>query len=162
MAGRVEERELPAVVLDLVGADVLRDPAGLGLDHGRLANCVQEGRLPVVDVAHDRDDRRPVLERLFRIVVRLGLLVLLRGVLDRHLALELGGDQLDRLVGEGLGDGDHLPQPHHDLDDLGNRLPERLRELLDGDAGLHRDGAGRLDDLTRLLRPRVDAITGLA
>ena len=35
VARRVEERDLAAVVLDLVGADVLRDPAGLGLDDRR-------------------------------------------------------------------------------------------------------------------------------
>ena len=59
VARRVEEGDAPAVVVDLVGADVLRDPAGLGLDDRALADRVEERRLPVVDVAHDRDDRRP-------------------------------------------------------------------------------------------------------
>jgi hypothetical protein len=58
---------------------------------------------------HDRHDRRArdeirvVLERL-----RLDSLV---GVLDRHLALELGGEQLDLFVGQRLGGGLHRPQP---------------------------------------------------
>ena len=47
-------------IIGLVGADVLRDPAGLGLDHRGLANRVEQRRLAVVDVAHDRDDRRAV------------------------------------------------------------------------------------------------------
>jgi hypothetical protein len=153
VAGGVEERQLSTVVLDLVGADVLRDPTGLGLDDGALADRVEQRGLPVVDVAHDRHHRRPGLEELVRIVVRIRLLVLLGGVLDRHLALELGGDQLDRLVGERLGDGDHLPKAHHDLDDLGDRLTERRGQLLDGDARLDGNRARRLDDLTRLLRP---------
>ena len=41
VARRIEERDLPAVVLDLVGADVLRDPTSLGLNDGRLADCIE-------------------------------------------------------------------------------------------------------------------------
>ncbi len=50
------------------------------------ADRVEQRRLAVVDVAHDRDDRRPRLERLLRVVERLGLLLLVGGVLDRDLA----------------------------------------------------------------------------
>src|ERR671934_230047 len=89
-ARRVEEGDAAAVVVDLVGADVLRDPAGLGLDDGRLADRVQERRLAVVDVAHDRDHGRPLLEVLRAILEDLRLLVLVRDVLDRDLAVHLG------------------------------------------------------------------------
>ncbi len=65
-------------------------------------------------------------EVLLGVLEDLGLLVLLGGVLDRHLALDLGGDQLDLLVGERLRDGDHLAEAHHDLDDLRHRDAERL------------------------------------
>ena len=64
VARRVEERDLaPVGHVDLVGADVLGDAAGLGVDDRRLADGVEERRLAVVDVAHDGDDRRPGLER---------------------------------------------------------------------------------------------------
>ena len=76
--GRVEEGDPAAVVVDLVGADVLRDPAGLGLDDGGLADRVEQRRLAVVDVAHDRDDRRARREVLLGVLERLGLLVLVR------------------------------------------------------------------------------------
>ena len=156
VARRVEERDLTAVVLHLVGADVLRDPAGLGLDDGGLANRVEQRRLAVVDVAHDRDDGRPGNEVLLGVVEVLGLDVLLRGVLDVHLAPDLGRDELDRLVRERLGDGDHLPQSHHDLDDLGDRNAESGRQLLDRGARGNLDGTGRLDDfLRRRLGPRL-------
>ena len=130
VARRVEERDLPAVDLGLVGADVLRDPAGLGLDDRGLADRVEQRRLAVVDVAHDRDDRRAGLERLLGVVVRLRLGLLLAGVLDRDLALELGGDQLDLVVGERLGRGLHLAEVHQHLDDLRHRdrrAPARSR-----------------------------------
>ena len=49
---------VPCVRLDLVGADVLRDAAGLAAGDVRLADLVEQARLAVVDVAHDGDDRR--------------------------------------------------------------------------------------------------------
>ena len=60
VARGVQERDGAAVVADdrLVRADVLRDAAGLAGDDARLADGVEQARLAVVDVAHDRDDRR--------------------------------------------------------------------------------------------------------
>ena len=143
VAGRVEEGDLPAVDLGLVGADVLRDAAGLGLDDRGLADRVEQRRLAVVDVAHDRDDRRAGLERSSGVVVRLRLGLLLARVLDRDLALELGRDQLDLVVGERLRRGLHLAEAHQHLDDLRHRDAERLREVADGDARLDGDRPGR-------------------
>ena len=142
VAGRVEERDPPAVVVDLVGADVLRDAAGLGLDDRALADRVEERRLAVVDVAHDRDHGRPGRQIVGVVLVDLGLELLLVGVLDLDLPLRLGGDEHDRLVGERLRDGDHLADVHHDLDDLGHRDAERRGQLLDGRARVHLDWAG--------------------
>ena len=45
-------------LLDLVGADVLGDAAGLAGDHVGVADAVEQLGLAVVDVAHDGDDRR--------------------------------------------------------------------------------------------------------
>ena len=158
----VEERDLAAVPLDLVGADVLGDAARLALGDRGLADRVEQRRLAVVDVTHDRHDRRPRDEVLLDVLEGLGLLVLVGGVLDRDLALDLGRDQLHGLVGERLGDGDHLPEGHHDLDDLRDRDPERAREVLDGHPGRNGDRAGRLDDLARLLgRSRGAVARGL-
>ena len=73
----------------------------------------------------------------------ISLLLVVGGVLDRHLALDLGRDQLDLLVRERLRRGPHLAEAHQDLDDLRHRHAERGGEVLDGDAGLDRDGPGR-------------------
>ena len=48
---------LRSPIVDLVGADVLGDAAGLAGRHRGLADGVEQRRLAVVDVAHDRDDR---------------------------------------------------------------------------------------------------------
>ena len=159
---RVEEGDAPPVDLGLVRADVLRDPSCLGLDHRRLADRVEQRRLPVVDVTHDRDHRRPRREIFLAVVVRRRLELLLGGVLDRDLALELRADDLDLLVGERLRRRPHLPEAHQDLDELGHRDAERLREVLHRDAGLDRDRPGRWRRrrLARLRR-RARAVAGL-
>ena len=65
VAGRVDERDLLAVGRrHLVGADVLRDAAGLAGRHVGLADGVEQRGLAVVDVAHDGDDGRPRLQVL--------------------------------------------------------------------------------------------------
>src|SRR5512146_1512576 len=159
VARRVEEGDLAVVDGRLVGADVLRDPAGLGRDDGCLADRVEQRRLAVVDVAHDRDDRRARDERLLG-VLEARRLFLLGGVLDRHLALQLGGDQLDLLVGERLRRRPHLAEVHQRLDDLRHRDAERLREVADGDAGLDGDRTGRLHGLLLLALAAVLALAG--
>ena len=121
-----------------------------------FADRVEQRRLAVVDVPHDRDDRRAGLERLVRVVERLGLVLLLAGVLDRHLALERFGDRGDLVVGEGLRRGLHRAEIHQHLDDLAHRDAERLREVAQRDAGLDGHGPARCDDLAWLLGAAVD------
>ena len=87
VAGRVEEGDRVVVVVDLVGADVLGDPARLAGGHLGLADRVEQRGLAVVDVAHDRDHRRAIDQLLVGVLVgRLGL-----GVLG-------GADHVDLLV----------------------------------------------------------------
>ena len=54
-------------LLDLVGADMLGDAAGLAGDDIGLADRVEQRRLAVVDVAHDGDHRRPRHQILDRV-----------------------------------------------------------------------------------------------
>ena len=84
MAGRIEERDLPCRNLDVVRADVLRDAARFTARHSRLADVVEQRRFAVVDVAHDRDDRRTRLRFATFDVQRLFVCMLER----------IGGDRL--------------------------------------------------------------------
>ena len=124
---------------DLVRADVLGDAAGLARRDLGGADGVQQRRLAVVDVAHDRDDRRAGDQVLLGVVEHLGTLGLLLGVDDVDLALQLGRDELDRVVREGLRDRGHLAQAHQRLDDLRRRDLEDLGEVLDRRARGHVD-----------------------
>ena len=94
VARRVEEGDRLLVVVDLVGADVLGDAAGLAGGDLGLADRVEQRGLAVVDVAHDRDHRRAVVEALLGVLElgRLGLLV--GGGDDLDLAVVLVGDRL--------------------------------------------------------------------
>ena len=159
VARRVEERHAPAVVVDLVGADVLRDAAGLRLHDGAFPDGVEQRRLAVVDVTHDRDDRRTCREVVGVVLVRLRLELLLVGVLDLDFLLGLRRDQLDGFVRERLRDGDHLADAHHDLDDLGDGHAERGGQLLDRRARVDLDGPGRRRRRRlRLARRLLDAV----
>ena len=145
-----------AVVLHLVGADVLGDAAGLAGRHLGLADGVEQAGLAVVDVAHDGDDRAARLEVLGVVLDHLldGLLLVGR-VHDLDLAVEVVAEDRDRLVGEALRDGRHLAVAHEGLDDVGGRDAERLRQVLDRRAGRHLHGSagGDRDD-----RRRFDAL----
>ncbi len=164
MAGGIDKGDPARAVLDLIGADVLGDSSDLAGRHRGLANGIEKCRLAVVDVTHDRDHRRSRLEILGRVfgAFQLGLPFLLGRVLDLDLArrVELGADQLHRLVGKRLGDGDHLAYPHHDLDDLGDGDPERLGEIPDADARGNCDRARRGN--RRLIAARARVGAGLA
>ena len=121
-----------AVVLHLVGADVLGDAAGLaGRDLG-LADGVEQACLAVVDVAHHGDHRRAPLQVVGLVVGGLFELGLVVGRMrDLDGALEVVGEDTDRLIGERLRDRGHLAVAHHRLDELGGRDAEQLRDVLD-------------------------------
>jgi hypothetical protein len=99
VAGRVDERDLPAVVVDLVRPDVLRDAAELLGHDVRLANGVEKERLSVVDVAHHRHHRWTGGQTALVDLFFLCLLLFLHAD-DLRLEAELGGQQLDRVVRE--------------------------------------------------------------
>ena len=160
VARRVEEGDLaPVADVHLVGADVLGDAAGLGGDDRRLADRVEQRRLAVVDVTHDRDHGRARDQGVGVVLEDDLLLFLVVRVLKDDLAGELGADQLDGLVGERHGECDHLTQAHHQRDDLGGRDAERLGQVLDRDAGRHLDGPGGNLGLTLRLGARGATLT---
>ena len=88
VARRVEEGDRVAVVVDLVGADVLRDAAGLARGDLGLADGVEQRRLPVVDVAHDRDHGRALDQLVVGVLVGRLLLDVVGRRVDRDLLVE--------------------------------------------------------------------------
>ena len=97
----------------------------------------------VVDVAHDGDHRR-ALDEVVVVVVVLDLSSASSAARTNSTLAELLGEDLDRLVGQGPGERDHLAHAHELLDDVGNRHAEVLGDVLDRGAGVdpHQIGAG--------------------
>ena len=152
MARRVEEDDLLALAVDLVRTDVLRDAAGLVRLDMRVADAVEQRRLAVVDMAHDRDDRRTELQRL-RIILDfrdLRRVYLWRQLFARHA--EFGSHEGGRIKVDFLVDRRH--DAHHEelLDDFSGRVAHLGREVLDGDRLRQLDVLRMRDlDLRRLL-----------
>ena len=159
VAGRIDEGHGAAVLIDLVGADVLRDAAFFVRGHVQPDDPVQQRRLAVVDVAEEGDDRRAGLERLGRIglVGRLQHLLFQRDLAaDIDLDSQLGGQEFGRLGIEAGCDVAHDPQRHQLAEDLSGGNPGGFREGADGAGQLHDDfafagrgrvGAGATEDV---------------
>ena len=154
VAGGVEEDDLPRADVDVVGADVLGDAAGLARRHLGLADRVEERGLAVVDVAHDRDHGRARDEVLRLRLHRLDLDDLLLEGLDRGLVAELLADLDGQLRVEALVDRRHDAARDERLHDVAALdVGHLLRQLLDGDA-LGEGDLARRPGVDRLLFPR--------
>ena len=141
----VDEGDLALVAVDLgrhlVRTDGLRDATGLPCDDVGLADRVQQLRLAMVDVTHDRDDRRALREVFLAALVlaeldvealqQLAVLVLGRDDLD--VVVELRAEHLQRLVGDRLGGRHHLAQVEQHLDQRRHVHADLLAEV--GQAG---------------------------
>ena len=139
-----------------VGADVLRDAARLSLGDPRLTDRVQQRRLAVVHVAHDRDDRRPWDLRVFRLFRFLE--ERFRQALGGHLDLytERFGDQRGRVRGNRLVQGQHRSHVHQLADHFGGLLSQRFGKILDGEPFRQLDRfQARLGDFGRWTARRV-------
>ena len=130
-------------MIDLVGADVLGDAAGLAGGDLGLADGVEQRGLAVVDVAHDRDHGGALDKVLIGVVEDRVRDRLILGVNDLDFLAELGGQHLDRLVGQGLRQRLHFPERHELLHHLGHGHVQVLGDVLDGRSRVDLD-RGRL------------------
>ncbi len=128
----------------LIGADVLGDAAGFARDDVGMADRVEQRRLAVIDMAHDRDDRRARLERLVLVgrieqaFLDVGFGDALDGMAE-FFGNELGGIRVDH-----VGDLAHLALAHQQLDHVDTALGHAVRQFLDRDRLGQHDFAGEL------------------
>ena len=129
---RVQERDGVVVVLDLVGADVLRDPADLLTNDVGLTNGVEKGGLPVVHVTQDGGYRGPglvVLAGLFGPRVARGPVdVGLSGVPATDAIAHRSSRRRRRLKVDDVVDSGHDANAHELLDDFDRIGLHRLRQ----------------------------------
>jgi hypothetical protein len=112
VAGRVEEDDVAVVDLDGVRPDVLRDAARLALGDPCGPNRVEQSRLAVIDMAHDRDDRGARDDVGGADVLGLDLQHLLFERLHLDVRAELARDHRCRLVVERAVDRHHQTAIH--------------------------------------------------
>ena len=139
VARRVEEGDDAARRLDVIGADVLRDAARLARGDLGAADVVEQRRLAVVDVAHDRDDRR-TRQRLFG-GVHAGLQRFFDLVGLQHLGdvAHLLDHEHGRVLVHRLVDRGHDAHVEHRLHDFARLDGHALGELGDRDGLADRD-----------------------
>ena len=158
MTRGVDEGDQPLVAVelggDLVGADVLGDAAGLALADVGLPDGVQQSGLTVVDVTHDGHHRRTDLQVVLAALVlavgeveglqQLAVLVLRADDLDD--VVHLAAQQLQGLVADRLGGGDHLAEVEQRLHQRGRVGVDLLGEVA------QRRAAGQPDGLAVAVR----------
>jgi len=155
VAWRVDECDVITVGRDhLIRADVLGDTAGLAGDNVRLPDGIEQRRLAVVDVTHDRDDGRTRLLRtlIVHLSDKAGLDVGLRNAFWR--VAELLHDEFGGIYVEHIVYFMHLAFLHQELDDVDGAFGHPIGELLNGydfwDHDLARDLLTHLRDSHRL------------
>ena len=145
VAGRIDEGEALAARLDLIGADVLGDPARFALGHLGLTNRVEQRGFAMVDMAHHRDDGRAGdrVFRRFRFLCnrRVEEFRLLEADVD-GLEAHLSGDAFDGLEVDPLIDRDHDAERHQLALDGGRLQARLLRQLADADVAFDLDHPG--------------------
>ena len=134
MARRIDKGDLLAASqAHAIGADVLRDPAGLATGDIGFAQRVEKRCLAVIDMAHDRDDRGPRFERLWKILL----------AAEPHFNIGLGNapqavpklpdDEFGGVGVDCLIDRRHHAHAHQRLDHVGAALGHAVCQLLDSD-----------------------------
>ena len=134
MAGCVQEGDAPPIDHRGIGAHVLGDSPGLARGDLFLANVIQQGRLAVIHVAHDRDYGVARFLDAF-CLLGLGRLDFLLGV-ESHVfngVFKLGSNQGCVIHIEEMIHRRHHAHLHELLDDFAGFEPHRLGEIANGD-----------------------------
>ena len=152
VAGGVDEGYLGAVLFYLVGADMLGDAARFAGDDIGVADGVEQRRLAVVDVTHDRHHRRPWLQRFRRVVAAEDafLNIAVGNALDG--VAEIGGDQFGSIGVDDVAGRQDLALLHQVFDNVDRTLRHAHGEFLNGNGFGQDNLAGNLLARTALLR----------
>src|SRR5262249_53664589 len=147
VAGRVDEGDRLAVVLDAPGAGDLRDAARPRVHDIRLANVIEQRRFAVIDMTHDRDDRSPRLEVLLGVAFGVGFeeaLLSIWSAANFQLHVRLQSDRLRQFGFDDRVDRRVLGRTEfHQLEEEFAHLPaDRFGECANGNRFLDRNLAG--------------------
>jgi hypothetical protein len=118
---------------------VLGDAAGLAGSYIGLTDAVEQGRLAMVDVAHDGNDGRPRSQQLFLVVVVILVaeiaslelcLFLFTGIDEPYDGADLGGKKLDHVIGKRHRGRHHLALGQQEAHHVSGATVQTRRQLL--------------------------------
>ena len=118
MTRRIQKAQRALVRLDVVSTDVLRDAARFSVCHLGAANKIEQRRLAVIHMSHDRNHGR-TWYRLPVVGGFLNQLILDRVLFEHHrLVAELFDNDGGGILVDDLVYGNHGSEIHHCLDEL--------------------------------------------
>ena len=128
----IQKCDPPPVDGNLVRTDMLGNTAGFAAGYLGGPDGVKQGCLAVVNVTHDGNDRRPLLQQFFRI-----FLFILKTVFFPFLDLGrfdfiFQTDCFNHVIIQRTVDGDHLPGHEENLDQITGIPADFLRQFPDG------------------------------
>ena len=157
MARGVEEGQKIAILLNLIGADMLGNAAGFTGDHPRITDRIQKRGFPVINMAHNRDDWRTRLE-IFRTINHLVNHILNIRIRNAHnFVTKLFYDQLSCILVDGLVLCHHHAHLHQRFHNIRDPLSHTIGQLLHHDRVRHLHVA---DNLFTLNSPTHRFLTG--
>ena len=137
MARGVQEGHLLTALFDLIGADMLGNPASFAGNNLGIPDCIQQRCLAVVNVAHDGDDRRTRYKVFVLVIDRVDHLFHVsignaHDLVAEFLDDQFGGVRVDRLILR-----HHHAVLHQRLDDIGDPFGHPVGQLTDHDGFRH-------------------------
>ena len=134
VAGRVEEGDLRLVLQrHLIRTDMLGDATGFPAHDIGAAQRVEQARLAVIDMTHDRNDGRTRNGLIIHIFVRVVGQIDVRIADADDVVTEFGDEQLGRVLVDRLRHRDGHAHLEQRLDQVGTLFRHAVGEFLDGD-----------------------------
>ena len=112
----INEGDLTSVDINNRSTDVLSDAARLALGNASLTDCVKKRCFAVVNMTHNRNDRRTRQKVILRIVINDSKLFLRRN--NANLATKVVRNKLNQIVAHGLRKGERRTEKEQALDNV--------------------------------------------
>ena len=134
----IDEGDLLTIFFDLVGTNMLGDPAGLFGGNFGGAYPVEQRGFTVIDVPHDRNDRRTHFGILIsHLIVACDIIQRIKGVDCLHFHIKLIGKDFDGILVEKVVFGDHGTESKKHFDHFTDAFADFFGEFID--ANVFRD-----------------------
>ena len=127
MTRSVDEGDLTSVDINNRSTDVLSDAARLTLGNASLTDCIKKRCFAVVNMTHNRNDRRTRQKVILGIVINDSKLFLGRN--NANLATKVVRNKLNQIVAHSLRKGERRTEKEQALDNVIRRCINQFSKL---------------------------------